>query len=969
MALRDDPFGTVALRANVLTAWAASPARFREDANAEEDLVLGGYRDRVLIELAQNAADAASRAGARGRLRFELNSADAVLRASNTGAPLDAAGVESASTLRASAKRDEAAVGRFGVGFAAVLTVSNEPSMLTNSGSVTWSLARTRADLASLAVPELADEVRRRGDALPVLRLPYASDVRPAAQGFDTEVVLPLRDDAAVDLVRGLLADIDAALLLTLPALASVEIVIDGAARELAAEQTADGVIVDGIRWIVQETTNRLDADLLRDRPVEERGRRDFVLTWALPVDDAGAPVAMPRSVPAVVHAPTPTDEPLTLPALLVAPLPLDPTRRHVAPGPLRDALLDHAAAAYAELVRGLPSTPDVFALVPVSVAAGAIDGELRARILPLLRDVPFIATAEADIRMRPSNAVLLDDAGLASDESLGDVLVQVLPELVPPQWARQGSTALAALGVRRIQLGALIDELATVDREPQWWRSLYDALAGVGVSTDLLAGLPVPLSSGGVARSARGLLMPGEFGDLTVLGLRTIDADAAHPLLLRLGAVDAEPRAVLRDDHVRAAVETSYDAEQPADIADAVLALVSAAQLQPGDEPWLAELALRADDGEFYVAGELLMPQGKLAALVVDDAPFGTVDPALVERWGDSVLQAVGVLDSFAVVRGNDVMGADHDLDLEDEYLDATRSVLAVDEPVVMSELIGVRDLEFVRDNAWDAALSLLSQPPLRAAVVEQAVVVGGGLQARVPSYTAWWLREHRVVKGRLATSDPLLAGLFDVVSAAGDDEFMVAAGALRDLDDADHDEMAARLGDPDRVVTREQVKALYAGLEPRDAPASVRALRDGDLVVVPPGGAVVVDAPDLLALLGNLATVPASLRDASRVADALDVALASELGPFAVVSSGLADDDHIVHERLLVADVNGEPQQVAWRLVDGALHVDAGALEFGLGRGRAWRDGRWAQRYLATELLRGVVPPSLLLAEADLD
>jgi hypothetical protein len=42
---------------------------------------------------------------------------------------------------------------------------------------------------------------------------------------------------------------------------------------------------------------------------------------------------------------------------------------------------------------------------------------------------------------------------------------------------------------------------------------------------------------------------------------------------------------------------------------------------------------------------------------------------------------------------------------------------------------------------------------------------------------------------------------------------------------------------------------------------------------------------------------------------------------------------------------------------------------LEFGLGRGRAWRDGQWAQRYLATELLRGAVPSSVLLAEADLD
>ncbi|MER6924842.1 molecular chaperone Hsp90, partial [Streptomyces spiralis] len=99
-----DPFGTVRLRRGVLDAWAASPARFREDANAEEDLVLGGYRDRLVVELAQNAADAAARAGVPGRLRLTLR--DGVLLAANTGAPLDATGVESLSTLRATAKRD-----------------------------------------------------------------------------------------------------------------------------------------------------------------------------------------------------------------------------------------------------------------------------------------------------------------------------------------------------------------------------------------------------------------------------------------------------------------------------------------------------------------------------------------------------------------------------------------------------------------------------------------------------------------------------------------------------------------------------------------------------------------------------------------------------------------------------------------------------------------------------------------------
>ena len=158
-----DPFGTARLRRGVLDAWATSPARFREDANAEEDLVLGGYRDRLIVELAQNAADAAARAGKPGRLRLTLR--DGVLVAANTGAPLDAAGVESLSTLRASAKRDPrdtSSVGRFGVGFAAVLSVTDEPAVVGRHGGVRWSLAEAGA-VPGRARTAAAAAVRRRG--------------------------------------------------------------------------------------------------------------------------------------------------------------------------------------------------------------------------------------------------------------------------------------------------------------------------------------------------------------------------------------------------------------------------------------------------------------------------------------------------------------------------------------------------------------------------------------------------------------------------------------------------------------------------------------------------------------------------------------------------------------------------------------------------------------------------------------
>jgi len=191
----------------VLAAWADSPTRFREDANTEEDLLLGGYADRWLVELAQNAADAAQRAGEPGRLLVRLvrggsGSADGPadgpagpveLWVANTGAPLDADGVAALASLRASTKRDSAAVGRFGVGFAAVLGVTGEPRIASSTGGVAFSATRTAAEVAALPGPA-ADELRRRDGRPPVLRLcwPLGPGEPAPPTGYQTEVRLPV---------------------------------------------------------------------------------------------------------------------------------------------------------------------------------------------------------------------------------------------------------------------------------------------------------------------------------------------------------------------------------------------------------------------------------------------------------------------------------------------------------------------------------------------------------------------------------------------------------------------------------------------------------------------------------------------------------------------------------------------------------------------------------------------------------
>jgi len=1001
-----DPFGTAELRRTVLASWAASPARFREDANAEEDYALGGYRDRVIVELAQNGADAAVRAGVPGRLRLTLR--EGKLVAANTGAPFDAAGVAALSTLRASSKREPAPgasrdtraaiVGRFGVGFAAAAAVSDEPHIASLTGAVAWS--RTAAGDLVRGIPGVAAELARRSGQLPVLRLPFAATGVPP-EGFATAVTLPLRDEAAVLLVERLLGETGPAIMLALPALESIEIEIDGTTRLLTSAHDGEGVTitVDGAvgRWRTSGAQGRADGRLLADRPAEERALPSWSVRWAVPVvsdgDNGDLPAgSLPAGVSAVVHAPTPTDERLGLPALLLASFPLSPDRRHVAPGLLTDFLLDQAAELYAGLLPRLAPGASLLDLVPSPVAHGELDAQLRGRILQLLPDCAFLPAAEpTSRRVRPGDAVVLD----ARMPGLTAIIAPVLPDLIAGP-ARH--PALAVLGVRRLGLAELADMLASLDRDPAWWRDLYEVLAaGEPAELGELGALPVPLADGRLVRGPRGLLLPGpglaHAQSLTALGFRVVHSGAVHPLLARLGAIEATPAGVLADPAVRAAVEASYDEEDPGPIAEAVLSLAAGARLRPDDYPWLADLALPGADGEWYAAGELMLPGSSLAEVVGSDSPFGIVSPALLERYGADTLEAVGVLSSFSRLAAEDVAIDAPDLDLDEavEWAADVRARLAPGGvPLVAPELLAVRDLELVDPGRWPLALKLLAAPSLRAALVGPTrVLLSDGRYADVRSYTSWWLRRHPVLDGRrpgemrAADADPLLAALYDEAQLPADAEFARALGVRTSLSEllaepGGADDLLTRLADPARSVTRAQLRALWialAAVADAEPPDRVRAIRRNEVVVADAAEALVLDAPDLWPLVAGQALVLAPYYLASQLADLLDLPLASEevrgqvestpqraaVPP--VVQTVLPDAPaaYYSHDRLMVDGI-----AVPWRYTAGAVHAtEIGGLACGL----AWASGRWPARHLVAALLRDPAASSRLLAEADLE
>ncbi|MFF7386040.1 sacsin N-terminal ATP-binding-like domain-containing protein [Streptomyces griseoluteus] len=1015
-----DPFGTARLRRGVLDAWATSPARFREDANAEEDLVLGGYRDRLVVELAQNAADAAARAQTPGRLRLTLQ--DGVLIAANTGAPLDAAGVESLSTLRASAKRERydehATVGRFGVGFAAVLAVTDEPALVGRHGGVRWSLAEARELTADTSrhSPGLGDEVRRRDGHVPLLRLPFAAE-GTAPDPYDTAVILPLRDAAAASLAERLLDAVDDSLLLALPGLEEVVVEVEGREPRTLRRRTEDAVTVvddsrDGTtRWRTVAAHGPLDAALLADRPVEERLRPHWSVTWAVPEDGEGRPVR-PRTAP-VLHAPTPSDEPLGFPGVLIASFPLDTTRRHAAPGPLTDFLVERAADAYTELLAGWrPVTEGAIDLVPGPLGKGELDGALRQAVLDRLPRTAFLPPAlppqgddELPEALRPRDAEVVEGAGADTVR----VLAEVLPTLLPAGLERRPE--LRALGVARLPLADAVDRLAGLEKEPEWWWRLYDSLAGV--DPERLSGLPVPLAgTGRTTIGPRQVLLPApdaaapDAEVLGRLGLKMAHADAAHPLLEKLGALPATPRAVLTTPQVRAAVAASLDddggamweedAPDAEELADTVLALVRDAGLEPGDEPWLGALALPDEDGELAPAGELVLP-GSPFAHVIREGELAAVDAELAEKWGGRPLAACGVLADFALVRATDVVLDPDELEPRDSdfaepddagLLDAvdvwSEDILDrfPDSPVppVATELVAVRDLDLVDDDRWPEALALLAQPPLRDALVQPVrVLLPDGTHEVVRPYTAWWLRGHPVLDGRrpagllAAGGDPLLRGLYDEADATGfhDEQVLRALGvrtsvaALLD-EPGGAAELLDRLADPDRPVTPVQLHGLYSALADLDPelvtlPDELRAVRDGRAVVVDARDAVVVDSPDLLPFTSGVPLLPVRPSRAAALAELFQVRRLSESVTGAVDSQGAehevpegvrallgpdAPAGYVEHDELVVDGV-----EIDWRLTDdGVLH--AATLE-GVAAGLAWASGQWPRRFEVAALL----------------
>lgn len=1026
----------------MLATWSASPARFREDANAEELLSIG-YGDRVIAELAANGADAARAAGVAGEIEIAVVGRE--LRVANNGAPLDSAGVAALAALRASAKRDSDTVGHFGVGFTAVRALCDDVEVVSTTGAIAFSAAETRSAVEGLDDGSLLDEVHRRGGQVPALRLPWPVAVRPERggpgiapppAGFTTEVRLALRDgidegaladSLTVDLATDLLWALDGVAAVTTPAArverrddgdgGIVHIVVrpgaDAAGRAVSPAAPADRA------YRVGSAAGTLPADLLADRPVEERRRAAWRLAWIVPLDDAGHPARLSRSL---VGAPTATEEPIAMPARLVITVPVDESRGRVAPGPLTDYLIGEAAAAYATLLRRAPADDRIALLPPAAFPVGEFDAALRRAVGAELERTECLPGASGRT-LRPADAVLV--AGLAGAGAVS--AAEALPGLMAWPGRAGDVEPLRALGVRIAPVADVTAALAALDRPVSFWRSVYDALDGL--PTDDLGDLPVPRSGGGTIIGPRDVLLPvatppadgasepwPRRAARLVPGLRLAAEGSDHPLLRRLGARPADAAAILSDtalrheirrriDDLDSGLDAEPDADEVADFASMVLDLVAESGRSAADPGILADLLLTDESGEPWPAGELLMPGAPLRNVLSDEADPAVIAPHWITRYGADLLETVGVRAVFGVRRHPLPPPGDVDLpDVEswwDEVGDGFARLARGDDEETFT---AVTDLDFVAQDAWPQALAMIAEHRHTRDALRHT--------AFGPSYSSWWISRNAVIDGvplrRWRTADASdLEGLYDEIVVPLPAELGADLGLLRGVADAAGDpaELLRRWADPTRTVPSWSVPrltgALIAALADHPAgepPATVRVLTGA---VIDADDAVVLDKPFLAQVLDS-ARLVAGGSDPNLVADVLDLPTASEGCRFDVPAPAAGRDsdsgeparlgslpgarrclgaagraDLAGREVFVIPDlsvVGGEAgatatldrkaHRVRW-WVDGDRILLDGSAD-GIGRAVAHLAGRWGERHRFVAAARD---DAIDLAEAGLD
>lgn len=276
-------------RQSALDAYKADPLLVVEHGRQEDSFRTGGYANRQLFELVQNAADAQSRSRSSGRIALVLK--NRTLYCANEGTSFNQQGLEALTHAYLSDKKEEE-IGRFGLGFKSILGITDSPRILSRSVSFGFDGAKTRELLASIA-PD--------ADNYPVLRIPHVIDaieeiaedeiLGELASWAETIIKVPVVRD--LERLSKELKNFPAEFLLFVPKVSGIAITLDSEPPREYRCQNLDAPVMrllDGsgssVDYVVLQKTHEPSDEALSEVGRAIR-RKEVQVTYAASLDDA----------------------------------------------------------------------------------------------------------------------------------------------------------------------------------------------------------------------------------------------------------------------------------------------------------------------------------------------------------------------------------------------------------------------------------------------------------------------------------------------------------------------------------------------------------------------------------------------------------------------------------------------------------------------------------------------------------
>ncbi|MFC6012896.1 sacsin N-terminal ATP-binding-like domain-containing protein [Nocardia lasii] len=184
------------LFARAIDSYRANPNLVAEHANHEESIRVGGYANRTLLELVQNAADAMAGMHAAsstdGRVEIVLDLHSGTLYCANAGRPFSGTGLTALAHAHLSGKRGDE-IGRFGLGFKSVLAVTDKPQVFSRSVSFEFNSIEANRALEGVGSVAKRLPVLRTATQIPDVDGEFAKDpiLNELSQWAATVVKLP----------------------------------------------------------------------------------------------------------------------------------------------------------------------------------------------------------------------------------------------------------------------------------------------------------------------------------------------------------------------------------------------------------------------------------------------------------------------------------------------------------------------------------------------------------------------------------------------------------------------------------------------------------------------------------------------------------------------------------------------------------------------------------------------------------